>query len=323
MKRFAGIILVGFLSFPLAAQWTSGTGSAAGTIRTSSRVGIGAFFSDSAFPRFHIEVGRQWDQRPTDMISGPQTMGGASIDGDVFLGNINPGVNEARGRVSANHVQGFFHWNLYYSTTGLKIIDTARAAYGLNFGGNHTIGNETANAVQNGVTFNRYVPDGNGGVTGTTLLSVDKDGNVSASGTINANYQDVAEWVPGEGDIPAGTVVVLHTEKTNFVVTSSLAYDSRVAGVISEKPGLLLGSEGESKSRVATLGRVKVSVDASKRPVRVGDLLVTSDRPGMAMASEPIDVGGVKIHRPGTLIGKALEPLESGQGQILVLLSMQ
>jgi len=29
------------------------------------------------------------------------------------------------------------------------------------------------------------------------------------------------------------------------------------------------------------------------------------------------------MHRPGTLIGKALEPLEKGQGEILVLLSLQ
>ena len=41
------------------------------------------------------------------------------------------------------------------------------------------------------------------------------------------------------------------------------------------------------------------------------------------MRSEPVDVGGVKMHRPGTLIGKALEPLPAGEGQILVLLSLQ
>jgi hypothetical protein len=31
----------------------------------------------------------------------------------------------------------------------------------------------------------------------------------------------------------------------------------------------------------------------------------------------------VAIHRPGTIIGKALEPLEGGVGEILVLLSLQ
>ena len=36
-----------------------------------------------------------------------------------------------------------------------------------------------------------------------------------------------------------------------------------------------------------------------------------------------IDVGGARIHRPGTLLGKALEPLAKGTGEILVLLSLQ
>ena len=35
------------------------------------------------------------------------------------------------------------------------------------------------------------------------------------------------------------------------------------------------------------------------------------------------DLGGTQIHRPGTIIGKALEPLDKGTGEILVLLSLQ
>jgi len=58
-------------------------------------------------------------------------------------------------------------------------------------------------------------------------------------------------------------------------------------------------------------------------PIHPGDLLVTSDKAGMAMRSEPLSLGGAKIHRPGTLIGKALEGLEEGEGEILVLLSLQ
>jgi len=86
---------------------------------------------------------------------------------------------------------------------------------------------------------------------------------------------------------------------------------------------MILGTGSDSKAKIATLGRVKVRVDATTHPIHVGDLLVTSDKPGMAMVSEPLDLGGVKIHRPGTLIGKALEPLASGTGEVLVLLSLQ
>ena len=147
-------------------------------------------------------------------------------------------------------------------------------------------------------------------------------GNVTAT-TIQATYQDVAEWVPSDGEMSAGTVVTLNPLKANAVTASSKAYDTAVAGVVSDQPGLLLGMAGMNKSKIATTGRVKVRVDARTHPVNIGDLLVTSDIPGTAMLSEPLDINGRKFHQPGTLIGKALEPLASGEGQILVLLSLQ
>ena len=153
-------------------------------------------------------------------------------------------------------------------------------------------------------------------------------GNFSASGTITAEnivakYQDIAEWVPSRRAMPAGTVVVLDTVTLHHVLASSQAYDTRVAGVVSERPGLTLGEGGDGKLKVATTGRVRVKVDASRAPIRAGDILVTSDMEGIAMRSEPIDLGGAQIHRPGTIIGKALEPLDKGIGEILVLLSLQ
>jgi hypothetical protein len=118
-------------------------------------------------------------------------------------------------------------------------------------------------------------------------------------------------------------VVVLNRDKNNEVQASMEPYDTAVAGVVSEMPGLILGVEAPSKAQIATTGRVHVKVDATRRPIKVGDLLVTSNKPGVAMVSEPVDVAGIKLHRPGTLIGKALEPLPGGEGQILVLLSLQ
>lgn len=148
-------------------------------------------------------------------------------------------------------------------------------------------------------------------------------GDITVTGNINAKYQDVAEWVPAAGVIPTGTVVVLDPTRNNQVLPSAKAYDTGVAGVISERPGLALGESGEGKVLVATTGRVKVKVDASRAPIHIGDLLVTSDEGGMAMKSEPVKVGDIGLHRPGTLIGKALEPLAQGKGEILVLLSLQ
>lgn len=170
---------------------------------------------------------------------------------------------------------------------------------------------------------------GIGTATPTPTAKLDVNGNLSvtgdivATGNIAAKYQDVAEWVPALHVLPAGTVVVLNPTKSNQVMASSKTYDTHVAGVVSAQPGLVLGERGVDKVMVATTGRVRVKVDARRAPIHIGDLLVTSGEEGMAMRSEPLNLGGTQIHRPGTLIGKALEPLESGVGEILVLLSLQ
>jgi hypothetical protein len=148
-------------------------------------------------------------------------------------------------------------------------------------------------------------------------------GDITVSGNINAKYQDVAEWVPSTQKLAAGTVVVLDTGHDNHVTASTSSYDTRVAGVVSAQPGLSLGEKGEGKALVATTGRVKVKVDATQGPISIGDLLVTSDRAGYAMKSEPLMIGKRQFHSPGTIIGKALESLAGGTGEILVLLSLQ
>ena len=181
------------------------------------------------------------------------------------------------------------------------------------------------NALRTLISFFRNVGIGNTSpteklhVTGNGKFS----GNLTVDGIINAKYQDVAEWVASTEPLEAGTVAVLDTSKSNQVVSSTQAYDTRVAGVISAQPGITLGEGGEGKVLVATTGRVRVKVDASRVPIQIGDLLVTSDLPGVAMKSEPVELAGRKMHMPGTIIGKALEPLAKGRGEILVLLSLQ
>ena len=166
---------------------------------------------------------------------------------------------------------------------------------------------------------NGNVTIGNTGDTNTTTVN----GTLTATKVINAVYQDVAEWVPATTKMEPGTVVVLNREHDNEVMPSMQAYDTAVAGVISAQPGIILGVGSDSKAQVATSGRVKVHVDATRGAIAIGDLLVTSDKPGTAMKSQPVDLGGIAIHRPGTVIGKALQQLKTGEGDILVLLSLQ
>jgi hypothetical protein len=101
------------------------------------------------------------------------------------------------------------------------------------------------------------------------------------------------------------------------------AYDVGVAGVVSAQPGLILGERGDTKSLVAHSGRVRIKVNAGYGAIRAGDLLVTSPTPGHAMVSKPMRVKGVELHRPGTILGKALGSLAKGTGEILVLVTLQ
>lgn len=149
------------------------------------------------------------------------------------------------------------------------------------------------------------------------------NGNVTVSGNIGAKYQDVAEWVESAVPLAPGTVVIVDPRQPNRVREAARAYDTGVAGAVSPQPGIVLGERGDTKAMVAQSGRVRVKVDARYGAIRIGDLLVTSPTPGHAMRSRALQLGSQNLHRPGTLLGKALEPLSKGQGEILVLLTLQ
>ncbi|HEX7957530.1 MAG TPA: hypothetical protein VF508_11340 [Pyrinomonadaceae bacterium] len=221
--------------------------------------------------------------------------------------------------------------NASFDGTGWSLDNAAAGGSSLSLGDGFVAVNQwTAGAGYRAAGTPFYINSAGKVGIGTTSpqKALDVVGDLRATGditggTISATYQDVAEWVPSKQKLSAGTVVVLDTAETNHVVASGSAYDTKVAGVVSAEPGVILGVAGEGKVKVATTGRVRVRADASRGAIQVGDLLVTSDVGGVAMKSVPVDLGGVRLHRPGTIIGKALEPLAEGAGEILVLLSLQ
>ena len=88
-------------------------------------------------------------------------------------------------------------------------------------------------------------------------------GNVQVDGNIAAKYQDVAEWVPTTTRISPGTVVVIDALNGTRVLPAAEPYDTRVAGVVSAKPGILLGEPGDDKVSVAHSGRLSSSASAN------------------------------------------------------------
>jgi hypothetical protein len=149
------------------------------------------------------------------------------------------------------------------------------------------------------------------------------DGNVTVTGDIVLTGADCAEEfdVSEVADVEPGTVMVL--DQGGGLQQSQRAYDKRVAGVISGagnyKPGLILDRQQSRDNRlpVALVGKVYCKVDAQYAPIEVGDLLTTSPTSGHAMkADDPFKAFG-------SVIGKALRPLEAGQGMIPILIALQ
>jgi hypothetical protein len=132
----------------------------------------------------------------------------------------------------------------------------------------------------------------------------------------DTSCSDVAEYFPVAEEPEPGTVMVIGEDSK--LQCSGTAYDTTVAGIVSTAPGVSLGTNetgNEGEKLIAVAGRVPCKVDATYAPIEPGDLLTTSDTPGHAMkATDP---------QIGTILGKALEPLDSGTDVIEVLVTLQ
>ncbi len=130
----------------------------------------------------------------------------------------------------------------------------------------------------------------------TETAFADIQANIFTGTATTAQYADLAELYTSDKEYPAGTVVV-HGGSAE-VTQSTTKMDHKVAGVVSTKPAYLMNSEEKGLTvQVALRGKVPVSVIG---PVAKGDLIVTSDTPGVGEA------------HPGVtncvfVIGKALE----------------
>jgi hypothetical protein len=149
------------------------------------------------------------------------------------------------------------------------------------------------------------------------------EGNVTVTGDVILTGADCAEDfdIAQAANANPGTVMVLNPGGT--LQECQQAYDKRVAGVVSGagnyKPGMILDRQQSPGNRlpVALVGKVYCKVDAQFAPIEVGDLLTTSPTPGHAMKAED------PSRAFGSVIGKAMRPLEAGQGIIPILIALQ
>ena len=145
---------------------------------------------------------------------------------------------------------------------------------------------------------------------GSTTLRYNNVYAITTSAQANtALYADLAENYLADAEYEVGTVLIFGGDKE--VTVTSMKGDTRVAGVVSEKPGYLMNSElqGDHVTAIALQGRVPVKVVGV---VRKGDLIQTASKEGYGIANNTPGVG--------TVIGKALEAKDDpGTGTIEVV----
>jgi hypothetical protein len=162
------------------------------------------------------------------------------------------------------------------------------------------------------------------GANPNNYVTLANSGNVSVKNITIRGGADVAEPFAFSSDqLPPGSVVIIDDQNPGKLKLSNSAYDTRVAGIISGangvNPGLSLHQEGvlDGSQNVALGGRVYVLADAAYGAIKPGDLLTTSKTAGHAMKVSNHD------RAQGAILGKAMSPLKSGKGMVLVLVTLQ
>jgi len=111
----------------------------------------------------------------------------------------------------------------------------------------------------------------------------------------------------------SGDVVMI--DLTGGIKLADSANSTAVIGVISTNPAQILMDDLPNSAPVALSGTVPCKVTTENGPIYPGDLLTTSSKPGYAMKADPPSVG--------TILGKAMEKLEEGEGMIMVFVTRQ
>lgn len=175
----------------------------------------------------------------------------------------------------------------------------------------------TAYLVQENATGNFLI--GASAYWGTRYFRIDRTGKGFFEGGTQTGGADFAERLDVRGDAQAlepGDVLVISASADRAVELAATPFSTAVIGVYSTRPGVLAGaSDSDDPMRgvpVAITGIVPCKATAENGAIHRGDLLVSSSIPGHAMRAGLAPA-------PGTVIGKALQRLESGSGVIEIL----
>ncbi len=254
---------------------------------------------------------------------------GESEDGTGVVG-LSTG-----GSIADNGVYGWTNSN-DYSKAGVKGVSSGDAPglFGRSTGGNGVYGfsvNSYGLAVGSDTSLGIYCftnkVDNNYGLY--TPDNVYIGGKIDLIGVVDPVIGERFKFDPEE-KLEVGDVMVIE-KGTSCLVRCSEANDTKVLGIIGpdldvqngEVMVITFGNRGsqpmpDKDGNIPERTIIRIKADARYGPIERGDLLTTSPTPGHAMKAEPVDINGIKIYRPGTIIGQALEAVNSGTNLIEV-----
>jgi hypothetical protein len=265
-----------------------------------------------------------------------------SDDGVVGVSDKAEGV---AGYTSAGSDDGVFGWNLASSGAGAGVegsgdgsvmgvlgdsvsgfgVMAQSGGTGLNGSALRAQGNGIAVYATNDSTDSTMVL-GNGNSAGWLIkgfgggavspqFAVNSAGAVTAA-SFNGNSNDFADRLPSQAGLAPGDVVAIGAD--GRLLRTTRANETDVAGVYSTQPAMIAGLEKQGTSQVplAVAGVIPVKVTTENGSIHPGDLLVSSSVSGYAMRAPDMPA-------PGTVIGKAMEPLQAGTGTIEMLVMLR
>ena len=262
-------------------------------------------------------------------LATARNIGGVSFNGtaDITLPGVNSGGNQnttgsaatlttARAIALSGDVVGTANFD---GSAGISIAATIQAnsvALSTDTTGNYVAAGAVSgtglsgSAGAEGATFT-VTSNATNANTGGTIVARDGSGDFSAgvitATATQARYADLAEMYATDGDIDAGTVV--HFAGEGKIASCNEANHHAVAGIISTDPAYLMNTD-QAGAALAISGRVPCKVTGA---VAAGDLMVSAGN-GMAMANNSPAIG--------TVIGKAIEAHDGGEGTIEILAMM-
>jgi hypothetical protein len=292
------------------------TGPSASEVRAHLTGGNGLTLTDGTFA---VGAGAGITVNADDVALATTVAGaGLSYSSGVLAVGAGYGitVNADTIEVSNTNIRGLISASSgvdYNSSTGAITLASGTAGGGLTYSSG-VIAVGAGNYIT--VAADSVAVDATTTATASKVVARDASGDVYAnifSGTAtSARYADLAERYEADAILEPGTVVCFGGSKE--ITACDHPNDHAVAGVVSTDPAYMMNSgagNNDTHPYIALTGRVPVKVVG---PVAKGDLLVASSVKGHAMANN-----GAKA---GTIIGKAIGSIDSGEGVVEALINL-